>query len=250
MDGARIAVLLVSSNFLASEYVTSVELPYLLKRRKRGMAVLWLPISASLYERTPLKEIQAAADPHKPLDRLARARQQEVLVAFAKRVSEAMDMNGLAGVFRLADRFAPQQDAYLANKRAPKDEVLHGVMAKQDGEQIRFVAQRGTPPSEFKVAHLKQLDPKERQLIRTYERVMDQLFDQWSELEPKCYARSAAVRDKARSESEEVRRQLCGQLSKILKFIERVHGQLADHYGHVRHVCEQQSGTNARRPGR
>src|SRR5262249_11114323 len=50
---ADVAILLVSPDYLASQWLTSRELPTLLKAAKeRGLRILWLPIGPSLYSET------------------------------------------------------------------------------------------------------------------------------------------------------------------------------------------------------
>jgi hypothetical protein len=239
IERARVAILLVSANFLASKFIADVELPRLLDQRKEGLTVLWLPISSALYQATRLKEIQAASDPRRPLDTLSRPHQQRVLVDLASRVSDAMDLNSLAGVLRIADQFTAQQDAFLEGQPAPATDVRFGITAHQVDDQIRFADKAGGTVTVIERAHLQSLDPRSQQLIRAYEQAMEDLFDRWTELEPKCYARDTVVRQRARDESNEIRKDMCGQLTKILNFIEKVHGYLADHYQHVRTVCGQ-----------
>ncbi len=78
---ARIAVLLVSQEFLASSFIHRQELPRLLKRRDRGMGFFWVPLEACLYKFTALKDIQSAWDPSKPLAGLNEA---ELAAAFTE----------------------------------------------------------------------------------------------------------------------------------------------------------------------
>ena len=52
---AKVALLLVSSNFLASEFVTNSELPQLLMAaEEEGLRILWVPLRPSLVRRTPI----------------------------------------------------------------------------------------------------------------------------------------------------------------------------------------------------
>ena len=155
-----------------------------------------------------------------------------------------MNLNSIASVLKMVDHFAPQQEAFLAGQPAPKDEVLHGVMATQQNEEIVFTDRQDRRVTKLKVAHLKKLDPRSQQLIRAYERAMEDLFDRWTDLEPKCFHRDQSVRATVRAEAEQVRRDMCPELGEILRFIDRVHGPLSDHYQHVRHVCERPAPTS------
>jgi hypothetical protein len=57
---ARVAVLLVSPEFLASEYITQVELPAILRLAGTDLTVIWIPVRPSAFHATLLKNYQAA----------------------------------------------------------------------------------------------------------------------------------------------------------------------------------------------
>lgn len=90
LSSAKVAVLLVSPNFLASEFIAERELPQLLKAAKEeGVVILWVPISHSLYTATDIEIYQAMHNPAQPLNSLTKARRQQVLVQICHKIQAA-----------------------------------------------------------------------------------------------------------------------------------------------------------------
>src|SRR5262249_19951723 len=117
---ARVAVLLVSPDFLASEFVARVELPAILNRAGRDLTGLWIPIRASANQATPLSQFQAAHDPRHPLASLPKSKQDEAMVVISKRIAAAVDINAIGNAFRIIDDFEPQVNAFVAGKPEPE----------------------------------------------------------------------------------------------------------------------------------
>jgi hypothetical protein len=85
LDSAKVAVLLVSQHFLASDFIAKHELPPLMKAAQdNGVLVFWVYLSSCLYEETEIAEYQAAHDISKPLDRLDKPERQAVLSKVCK----------------------------------------------------------------------------------------------------------------------------------------------------------------------
>jgi TIR domain len=144
MAGARVAVFLVSPDFLASDYVAQVELPALLSRAEKDLTVFWIPIRASAYDVTPLKNFQAAHDPSRPLATLPKSKQDEALVAIARRIASAVDINAVGNAFRIIDDFEPQVSAFVQGAPEPEKPPVHSVRAEQVHENIHLVEPSGT----------------------------------------------------------------------------------------------------------
>ncbi len=89
LASTKVAVLLVSANFLASDFITIQELPSLFK----GPTVLWVAVSACLYQQTPIIDYQALYDPAQPLDTLRPAKRNQVLTAIATKIWSAAEAN-------------------------------------------------------------------------------------------------------------------------------------------------------------
>ena len=73
LASAKVALLLVSDDFLASEFVTNKELPPLLEAAEReGLRILWVCLSPCFVEETPISDYQALLSPHQFLDGMSR----------------------------------------------------------------------------------------------------------------------------------------------------------------------------------
>ena len=87
---ARVAVLLVTPHFLASDFIANDELPPLLQATEEGgLTILWVAVRHSLYEETAIAAYQAANNPKRPLAALSASDQDEELVKIAQKIREA-----------------------------------------------------------------------------------------------------------------------------------------------------------------
>jgi hypothetical protein len=74
LAAAKVAVLLVSQDFLASKFITAEEVPPLLAAAENeGVTIFWIPVRKSSYMRTPIATYQAAHPPDTPLATLSDA---------------------------------------------------------------------------------------------------------------------------------------------------------------------------------
>jgi tetratricopeptide (TPR) repeat protein len=95
LSRARVVVLLVSPDLLASNSFAEVTLPTVRTHvESRGLAVIWLPISASLYQATEIAQFQAAYDPSRPLDTLAPPARNRALLEISQRIIDVANLSG------------------------------------------------------------------------------------------------------------------------------------------------------------
>ena len=91
LSEVSVAIFLVSPNLLASQFAIHEEFaPILQRARARKVSLLWLPVSASSYEQTEFKDIQAAHNPKKPLDQMSEPQQNGALVEVCKIIKSAL----------------------------------------------------------------------------------------------------------------------------------------------------------------
>lgn len=91
LSDTRVAVLLVTPAFLASRFILDEELHYFLQAsRSQGLTILWVPISACLWDATPLQSFQAAHSPSEPLDTLSVQDQNRGLLKVCQQIRAAM----------------------------------------------------------------------------------------------------------------------------------------------------------------
>ena len=93
LSAAKVAILLVSTDFLASDFIRANELPPLLKAAENeGATILPLILKPCLFtEAVGLSVFKAVNEPERALSKLSDSKQDEILVALAKRVKELVE---------------------------------------------------------------------------------------------------------------------------------------------------------------
>ena len=92
IDSASVAILLISANFLASDFIMDNELPPLLEAAEDdGATILPVIVSPSRYRQTPsIERFQSVNAPDSPLSGMSVNEQEEVLVKLSETVDEAL----------------------------------------------------------------------------------------------------------------------------------------------------------------
>ena len=99
---ARVAVLLVSAQFLASDFIARVELPRLLGAAEdQGVAILPLVIDWCNFERIPeLAQFQSLNPPSQPLETMSESDAKAVLALLAAAVADTLQDGDVVGCER------------------------------------------------------------------------------------------------------------------------------------------------------
>jgi len=91
---ARVAVLLVSPNFLASRFIMEKELSLILEAESQGLTILWVPLSGTFYGPNALAgadrvtRYQAVWDANQPLDASPEESRNQLLLDLCKQISK------------------------------------------------------------------------------------------------------------------------------------------------------------------
>lgn len=144
---ADLAVLLLSPDFLASDFIAEKELPLLLERRAdEGLAVLPILVRPTAWTRVKrLAEVQFLNDPSRPLSELSDVERDKVIAEIASRIAE------LAAAVRLKPRdavserltFQPATDTET-NGTIPQFFISHSRVDGDFAELLKLrMAQRG-----------------------------------------------------------------------------------------------------------
>lgn len=239
IEKSRIALLLVSPNFLASDFIMETEFPEILKHATNGKTIIyWVAVSFSLYKTTQLKDIQCVNTSSKPLESLSKSDLNLELVEISKKIANAIEVNVVSNFLQVIDEFVPQQKAFIEDTIVTEEDDDYSTKANQIGDEINFI-RAGNIVENIQAADFEKLDESSKQLIRSYETTMKDLFERWTELQPKSFSRDEVIKEAARKEMGELRSDICIQLNAILDYLDFMGKNLNDHYHHVRYMCTQ-----------
>lgn len=91
LDSARVAVFLVTQNFIDSPFIKEKELPILIEAAgNRGCLIFWIAVSSSTVEDSPLAKFQGAISPGSPLDLMSEAEQNKALTEIYRKMKAAV----------------------------------------------------------------------------------------------------------------------------------------------------------------
>jgi len=180
IDEASVAVLLVSTDFLSSDFIMNFELPRVLqKTEKNEIQIIWVAVGRAAYELSPLDSFQAANNPEKPLESLNVDNRNKALLDIARQVGNAITLGNLAGGLEIVDDTAEPLEAAL-DKRSEKVGRRYGVQAEfvPAEKQIKFQGANST----ITVQDIEKLPEEDREFIADLEDALRRNYTRWSKI--------------------------------------------------------------------
>lgn len=131
LDRAKVAVLLVSADFLTSDFIATNELPPLLRAaQEHGTLILALIVRPCRFEKTELARFQAVNPPSKPLSTLPSSRREEWYVKLSGLIEDALASSAPTSV---------DPDKRLRQKTRGRVEERESLDPKQTGAKPQSV---------------------------------------------------------------------------------------------------------------
>ena len=91
IGSARVAVFLVTQDFLNSPFIKNQELPALIEAAtNQGCLIFWIEVKSSTFADSPLAKFQGAIPPHAPLALMSEGEQDKVLLEIYQKMKAAV----------------------------------------------------------------------------------------------------------------------------------------------------------------
>ncbi len=166
LDRTKVAVLLVTKNFLASDFIRKYELTPLLTEAEAGsVKILCIHAEASSYKQSPIQIYQALNDPEKPLAQLKHAERDAAWVQICATIRKAVNPTGSLQD-KSAQPMAGQIRTALSVVSMDAEPLPHGKLLHDLEKSIADGKLRNSKVARIVLTALRQ--EKELELVANY----------------------------------------------------------------------------------
>lgn len=237
LDRAGAAVLLVSANFFASDFITGEELPRLVKAAEvEGTRVLPVILGPCRYERTPLSRFQSVNPPDRPLNAMKPPDREAVFDRLAAEIESTLlprrAMGDLAAGVAVMNKAA---DAYVpgAHHRMTVEATGARVTTTWEGRELQTITE----------ADFKSLPKDVLRHVSNLSKRMEAHYAQWEAAVGRMAEGAGGAAGRRLEEEElEFKVKVAADLRDIVNFFVSNGMQLDDHYLMARSLAEQVAG--------
>ena len=167
---AKVALLLVSPDFLASDFIDGVELPPLFQAAKeKGLRILWIPLRPSRWKKHPeIVKYQAIIPTNTTLAQMSDVDQDLAMLQIVEKIEDAFDQ---IEAQREAQQKAAEAEIGARREDEQRRRAQHEALRKQleDARVSHFKAEDGARTEET-----ERLRADYQELQREYERLKQQ----------------------------------------------------------------------------
>jgi hypothetical protein len=137
LNETAVAVMLVSADFLASDFICNVELPAFIKAAESGLLkICWVLLSDCPYKQNPyISKIQAVHEISRPLDTLSKPKLNKVLNEIVSKVTEQLKM--VLEMEKILSSKKNTDTVKKGNKAAPRVFLSYHPDDERQAQQIR-----------------------------------------------------------------------------------------------------------------
>jgi hypothetical protein len=135
LQEARAVILLISADFLASEFINTHELPNVLeKSRREGAHIFCLILSPSRFKRTKLSEFQAVNSPDNPITSMSHNDQEATFDKVAEMIEGIFETRGAGTSSTSVSEEVPDESGGFFDKREINEIITHSGMLYENEE--------------------------------------------------------------------------------------------------------------------
>jgi hypothetical protein len=237
LDEANVVVILVSKDFLNSEYIATIELPKILERvKKNQVRLFWIAVGYSSFKATEIAHYQSANNPENPIENLRKPERDKVFAEIAHNIVNSSLVGSLASSFEVIDSTAEPIQAMIENRPERRAEYRVQANYTAQADQVSFSGSSQLITAE----DLNKLPNEDKEYIADYEDSLRRNYQRWKQLREQLGVAGGSLDQEVNQQLTRVINLMCEDLNHILDFLKKMYKyELEDHYGRYRHLCHQ-----------